>query len=170
MNKNQAKNLVNFSILMHNCLINGSIKEANMLGNDPSYIMEKWNKYIGVKPISDIGFNKEVVIDQWIKRWHVSDEQVDNMKNILMFIVRVNHKHFFLRGFDADENDLSNHIKTNSVWFLSDLIELFEEVVGPAEDINTELYNHLHPIVVKVITEWEDSKLVRRDNNLTLLL
>ena len=155
---------------MHNCLINGSIKEANMLGNDPSYIMEKWNKYIGVKPISDIVFNKEVVIDQWIKRWHVSDEQVDNMKNILMFIVRVNHKHFFLRGFDADENDPSNHIKTNSVWFLSDLIELFEEVVGPAEDINKELYNHLHPIVAEVITEWEESKLIRRDSNLTLLL
>ena len=155
---------------MHNCLINGSVKEYNFLGNDPEYIMEKWNKYIGVKPSSDITFNKEGVIGQWIKRWQVSDEQVDTMKNILTFIVRVNHKHFFIRGFEADENDPSNHIKPNSVWFLSDLIELFEEVVGPAEDINTELYNHLHPIVAKVITEWEDSKLVRRDNNLTLLL
>lgn len=155
---------------MHNCLINGSIKEANMLGNDPSYIMEKWNKYIGVKPISDIVFNKEVVIDQWIKRWHVSDEKVDNMKNILMFIIKVNNKHFFIRGFEADENDPSNHIKPNSVWFLSELVELFEDVIGPVDDINTELYNHLHPNVAKVITEWENSILVRRDSNLTLIL
>jgi hypothetical protein len=170
MIKTQAKNLVNFSILMHNCLINGSVKDYSFLGNDPSYIMEKWDKYIGVKPSSDITFNKEGVIDQWIKRWHVSDEQVDNMKNILAFIVRVNHKHFFIRGLEADENDSSNHIKPNSVWFLSELVELFEDVVGPADDINTEFYNHLHPNVAKVITEWENSTLVRRDNNLTLLL
>ena len=38
------------------------------------------------------------------------------------------------------------------------------------EDINKELYNHLHPNVAEVITDWENSKLVRRDNNLTLLL
>jgi len=169
----QAKNLVNFSILMHNCVINNNTNEATMLGYDPEYIMEKWNKYIGVIPTQNINkdnLTKLSVIDKWIKRWHVSDEQVDNMKNILMFIIKVNNKHFFLRGLEVDENDPSNHIKPNSVWFLSDLVELFEEVVGPADDINTELYNHLHPIVAKVITEWENSKLVRRDNNLTLLL
>ena len=157
---------------MHNCLINGSVKEYNFLGNDPSYIMEKWNKYIGVKPTIEntLILNNINPINKWIERWHVSDEQVESMRNILTFILKVNHKHFFIRGFEADENDPSNHIKPNSVWFLSDLIELFEEVVGPAEDINTELYNHLHPIVAEVITEWENSKLVRRDSNLTLLL
>jgi hypothetical protein len=115
---------------MHNCLINGSVKDYSFLGNDPSYIMEKWDKYIDVKPSSDITFNKEGVIDQWIKRWHVSDEQVDNMKNILMFIIKVNKKHFFIRGFEADENDPSNHIKPNSVWFLSELVELFEKIIS----------------------------------------
>ncbi len=140
------------------------------MGYDPEYIMEKWNKYIGVKPSSDIIFNKEGVINQWIKKWYVSDKQVDNMKNILEFIVRVNHKHFFIRGLEADENDSSNHIKPNSVWFLSDLIELFEEVVGPSEDINTEFYNHLHPNVLNIITEWENSKTIKRDINLILTL
>jgi hypothetical protein len=174
MIKTQAKNLVNFSILMHNCLINGSAKEPNLLGNDPSYIMEKWDKYIGVIPTKNV--NKDELdklknsLFNWIKRWRVSDEQVYNMKNILMFIINVNKKHFFIRGFEADETDPSNNIKPNSVWFLSDLIELFEDVIGPADDINKELYNHLHPIVAKVITEWENSVLVRRDNNLTLLL
>lgn len=168
MIKTQAKNLVNFSILMHNSLENG------IMGYDPEYIMEKWNKYIGVTPIQNV--NKDELaklknsLFNWIKRCRVSDEQVYNMKNMLMFIIKVNNKHFYTRGFEADENDPSNHIKPNSVWFLSDLIELFEEVVGPAEDINKELYNHLHPNVAKVITDWENSKLVRRDNNLTLLL
>ena len=168
MIKTQAKNLVNFSILMHNCITN----EPTFLGYDPEYIMEKWDKYIGVKPTIEntLILNNINPINKWIERWHVSDEQVESMRNILTFILKVNHKHFFIRGFDADENDPSNHIKPNSVWFLSDLIELFEEVVGPAEDINKELYNHLHPNVAEVITDWENSKLVRRDNNLTLLL
>jgi hypothetical protein len=168
MIKTQAKNLVNFSILMHDSLENG------IMGYDPEYIMEKWNKYIGVTPIQNVNKDELTKLKNslfyWIKRWRVSDEQVDNMKNILAFIVRVNHKHFFARGFEADENDPSNHIKPNSVWFLSELVELFEEVVGPVDDINTEFYNHLHPNVAKIITEWENSKLVRRDNNLTLLL
>lgn len=54
MIKTQAKNLVNFSILMHNSLENG------IMGYDPEYIMEKWNKYIGVTPIQNV--NKDELL------------------------------------------------------------------------------------------------------------
>ena len=165
----QAKNLVNFSILTHSMLDEG------ILGHDPSYIMEKLDKYIGVEPnkMSDEEFDKvkygHPILGIWIAKWRVKDEQIENMKSILTFIVKVNQKHFYTRGFDADQNDPSNHIRPNSVWLLSDLVELFDKVVGNANNINKHLYNNLHHNVVKVIETWMKHKNVLRDYNLELL-
>jgi hypothetical protein len=154
----QAKNLVNFSILTHSMLDEG------ILGHDPSYIMEKWDKYIGIEPnkMSDEEFDKvkydHPILGIWIAKWRVKDEQIENMKSILTFIVKVNQKHFYTRGFD-----------TNSVWLLSALVELFDKVVGNANNINRHLYNNLHHNVVKVIENWRKHKNVLRDYNLELL-
>lgn len=169
MIKTQAQNLVNFTILTHSMLDDG------ILGHDPSYIMEKWDKYIGVKPKeSDIDFSKVEfdypIIGLWVAKWRVKESELNRMKPILTLIVKVNQKHFFTRGFKADVNDPSNHIKPDSVWLLSDLVDLFEEVIGDSNDINKELYNNLHPNVVKVIDSWMKHKKVIRDYNLELLV
>ena len=56
------------------------------------------------------------------------------------------------------------------VWMPSDLVLLFEELVGSPERINKELYNHLHTNILKVLNNWLKETSIGRDYQLCLLV
>jgi hypothetical protein len=120
MNKNQIDNLIRFSFAFHK-------SHNDFIDCDPSYIKEKWDKYIGFRP-KPISYDKtlESILDpqvnQWRDKWHVNDHIYIEMKDIINFIIRANEKHFFIRSMDG-------------VWMTSDLITLFEELVGSPDRI-----------------------------------
>jgi hypothetical protein len=155
MNKNQIDNLIRFSFAFHK-------SHNDFIDCDPSYIKEKWDKYIGFRP-KPISYDKtlESILDpqvnQWRDKWHVNDHIYIEMKDIINFIIRANEKHFFIRSMDG-------------VWMTSDLITLFEELVGSPERINRELYNHLHTNLVRRLDTWKNEISIGRDYQLCLLV
>jgi hypothetical protein len=155
MNKNQIDNLIRFSLAFHK-------SHNDFIDCDPSYIKEKWDKYIGFRP-KPISYDKtlESILDpqvnQWRDKWHVNDHIYIEMKDIINFIIRTNEKHFFIRSMDG-------------VWMTSDLITLFEELVGSPERINKELYNHLHTNLVRKLDTWKNETSIGRDYQLCLLV
>ena len=152
MNKNQIDNLIRFSIAFHK-------SHNNLITCDPSYIKEKWDKYIGLrpKPIENFFWTvSNTEITKWRERWSVSDNNYDEIKGIINFIIRINERHFY------------NY--SEIIWTTSDLISLFEDLVGPVEKINKDLYNHLHPSIVKIMDAWKDDTAIGRDYQLCLLV
>ena len=155
MNKNQIDNLIRFSFAFHK-------SHNDFIDCDPSYIKEKWDKYIGFRP-KPISYDKtlESILDpqvnQWRDKWHVNDHIYIEMKDIINFIIRANEKHFFIRSMDG-------------VWMTSDLITLFEELVGSPERINRELYNHLHTNLVRRLDTWKNEISIGRDYQFCLLV
>lgn len=163
MYKNQIDNLIRFSFAFHK-------SHNDFIMCDPSYIKEKWNKYIGFgpKPI-DYDKNLEFLLDpsviKWRQNWNVNDHTYIEMKDIINFIIRVNEKHFFIRPmYSIPDGELIQ------VWTTSDLITLFEELVGSTERINKDLYNHLHTNLVKVLDTWLSETSIGRDYRLCLLV
>lgn len=166
MNKNQIDNLIRFCLAFHK-------SHNDFINCDPSYIKEKWNKYIGFRPKPiDYEKNLEFMLDpsvvQWREKWRVNDHTYIEMKDIINFIIRINEKHFFIRpmmSIDEEFIPLSPF-----VWIPSDLITLFEELVGSTERINKELYNHLHTNILKVLNIWLKETSIGRDYQLCLLV
>lgn len=165
MYKNQIDNLIRFSFLFHK-------SHNNFITCDPSYIKEKWDKCIGFRPKPiDYDKNLEFLLDpsviEWRQKWNVNDHTYIEMKDIINFIIRVNEKHFFIRPMFS--NGELTPLST-LVWTTSDLITLFEELVGYTERINKDLYNHLHPNLVKVLDTWLSETSIGRDYRLCLLV
>jgi hypothetical protein len=160
MNKNQIDNLIRFSFAFHK-------SHNDFIDCDPSYIKEKWDKYIGFRPKPiDYDKNLEFMLDpsviQWREKWHVNDHIYIEMKDIINFIIRANEKHFFIRSIGIPLSE--------RIWLTSDLITLFEELVGSPERINKELYNHLHPNLIRVLDNWLREVAIGRDYQLCLLV
>jgi hypothetical protein len=163
MEKGQIDNLIHFCFNFHKTMDN------YFVNSDPTYIIEKWNKYIGFKPNErDVELSQDPMTD-WIVKWKVDIKQYDVLKEIIDFIIKVNKKHFFPRGLEADENDPSNHIKPNMVWSVSELVELFEENIGSSESINEFEYRHTHHVIENAIQNWLSNTQIKRDYNLILL-
>lgn len=167
MDKNQIDNLIRFSFAFHK-------SHNDFINCDPSYIKEKWDKYIGFRP-KPISYDKtlESILDpqvnQWRDKWCVNDHTYIEIKDIINFIIRVNEKHFFTsRGMMNSDGELTP--LSPLVWMPSDLIALFEELVGSPERINNELYNHLHTNLVKVLDKWVSEISIGRDYQLCLLV
>jgi hypothetical protein len=160
MNKNQIDNLIRFCLAFHK-------SHNDFITCDPSYIKEKWDKYIGFRPKPiDYDKNLEFMLDpsvvQWRDKWNVNDHVYIEMKDIINFIIRSNEKHFFIRSIGIPLSE--------RIWLTSDLITLFEELVGSPERINKELYNHLHPNLIRVLDNWLREVAIGRDYQLCLLV
>ena len=160
MNKNQIDNLIRFSFAFHK-------SHNDFIDCDPSYIKEKWDKYIGFRPKPiDYDKNLEFMLDpsviQWREKWHVNDHIYIEMKDIINFIIRANEKHFFIRSIGMPLSE--------RIWLTSDLITLFEELVGSPERINKELYNHMHTNLVRKLDTWKNEISIGRDYQLCLLV
>lgn len=171
MYKNQIDNLIRFSFAFHK-------SHNDFIMCDPSYIKEKWDKYIGFRPKPiDYDKNLEFLLDpsviEWRQKWNVNDHTYIEMKDIINFIIRVNEKHFFIRPIQfqmifSEDGELTQ--LSPLVWTTSDLITLFEELVGSTERINKDLYNHLHTNLVKVLDTWLSETSIGRDYRLCLLV
>jgi hypothetical protein len=166
MNKNQIDNLIRFCLAFHK-------SHNDFINCDPYYIKEKWDKYIGFRP-KPISYDKTLEsmldpqVNQWREKWHVNDHVYIEMKDIINFIIRANEKHFFIRPMMSMDGELTP--LSPLVWLTSDLITLFEELVGSPERINKELYNHLHPKILKVLNNWLREVAIGRDYQLCLLV
>lgn len=139
MNKNQIDNLVKFCFLF-------SDGTSPLLSHDSSYILEKWDRYIGCQ----IRNNYEIddtpkILSDWIDRW--GKDNFEKIKDVLYFI-------YFLW-------DVS--------WSITNIIELFNRFFN-SEEINDSKTNGLHPLLSDYINSWLNQKEVNRDYKLNQIL
>ncbi len=138
MRKEQLLNLINLVINFH------KVAGEDLLKQSPDYILEKWSKYIGKKPIKT-SFVKNDKMLEWESRWGSSEEA----ETIIYFLSNVCYGPV-----------------TPSI-----IIEEFESCTGLSiEDINKELYRHFHELNKRFIDRWLNMEHVRRDLNLNLLI
>lgn len=136
--ENQLYNLIRFVVIFTG--------EVNRSSSD--YILEKYNKYIGFKPIKNNGAPTER-----IKIWEVSWGDSKSIKNQLHFLTSIN----------GGKN-------------LSDIIELFEKHIGPFDMINDIEMSGLHPLLEGKVVEsvFSGNKLFitkfLRDKNINNIL
>lgn len=148
MKKSQLDNFINFCYNFH-------IQTGNQfIDNDSDYILEKWNKFIGIKPVCR-EVNNNDSINKWIKKWYIAQferqkkvtvftEEWDKLKEIVDFLSHLNSKPLLT-------------ITKSEIWTLEELIELFKDKTGlNIEEINDVEYNHIHNNIKKVINEWKE--------------
>ena len=133
--------------------------DVELLNQSPSYIREKWNKYIGTKPKSVYDEISNVTISKWLKRWHVSNDEFLELKDILYLILLLNTKSLLVRYDGYPWN----------VWDLETLIDTFSSFVE-IKDINNEYYCHSHHLIKMEISKWLDKPENRRTYNLNIIL
>jgi len=148
MTKIQLDNLIHFCFLFHPSM------DCNWKMQSPDYIKEKWNKYIGID-VRNFDDDKSYLtysnID-WLKRWNVSNEDWIELKRVIRFIISLSDKPI---------------LKYRDVWKPSELIENFENQIGPVSEITQVPYNHIHYLIKKEIDRWIDDNI--REYNLSLL-
>ena len=138
MKKEQLLNLINLVINFH------KVTGEDLVKQSPDYILEKRNKYIGIKPIKT-SFTKNDKMLEWERIWGESKE----VEPIIYFLSKVCY-----RGL------------TPSI-----ITDQFESLTGLSlEDINTELYHHFHELNKRFIDRWLSMNEIRRDWNLNLLI
>lgn len=166
MDRNQINNIIGFVFNFHiQC-------DVDWEKQDPSYIKEKWNKYIGTGATSNFvegryyhlpQLLKNDKIDMWINTWKVSEKDFLEMKEIVYLLCVLNKKAIITpEGYGSSYNQLR-------VWNLESLIEEFSKFID-IEKINKEFYNHQHAIVQREIVRWLNKKENKRAYNLNLLL
>ncbi len=156
MTRSQLNNLIGFTFNFHENMGN------KVLDCDSSYLLEKWEKYIGVSTKNNISYdyfleNKtyfHLVIRRWFGKWDKNGKDWDNILPILNFINEINL---------LDPMGRFNNIMTPD-----DLIKLFNKHIGDVNEINKCEYKHLHANVVKRVDTWINK--LKREYNLTLIL
>ena len=148
MNKIQLDNLIHFCFLFHPSM------DCNWKMQSPDYIKEKWNKYIGID-VRNYDDDKSYLTYSninWLKTWNVSNEDWIELKRIIRFIISLSDKPI---------------LKYRDVWKPSELIENFENQIGPVSEITQVPYNRIHALIKIQIDRWIDDNI--RDYNLSLL-
>ena len=128
----------------------------------PSYISEKWNKYIGVKPNGLELYPSNPQTTKWLKTWNVSNEDWEELKEIVTFIQVVNMRALVLPGGNKGNRFIQ--------WSPSELLGEFERLIGDKNKINKDEYKGLHELVDREIGYWLWQTDNKRDYNLNLLV
>ena len=158
MEKSQLNNLIRFCFLFH--------KSMDMRA--PDYIKEKWNKYIGFKPNELELYPQDDETVSWLKKWNVSNEDWEELKEVINFIRVLNTKAFVVSG--------GNENRRFKQWSPSDLVEEFERLIGDKEKISNIEVLGLHFIgswpkaCEREIEYWIWQTDNKRDYNLNLLV
>lgn len=159
MNKIQLDNLIRF-----NTIFVDGISGADILNHNDEYILEKWDKYIGIYNFKDIYFDLETDLIglnisipkekvnipskmiEWKELW--GEERYKNVKNILYYIL------------------------VTKVYGLlpSVMVENFEKIVGNVDDINKYPGPRLHALVEMEIDRILKINKYKRDYELNILL
>jgi len=157
MTKDQLNNLISFSFNFHETMGN------KVLDCDSVYLLEKWEKYIGVSPKNtNISYdyfleNKtyfHLVIRRWFEKW---DKRGENWNKVLPII-----------NFINEINLLDPSGRFGDIMTPEDLIKLFNNHIGDVNNINKDEYKHLHHIVGEKVDNWVNK--LKREYNLTLIL
>lgn len=143
MKKDQLHNLIDVSLLFL------PISDSFWVKQNYDYISEKWEKYIGVYPTkNDIELSH--TISHWKKLWGVEGDKWEKIKVIIYYLDTIS--------------------ETDNGYSLTNIVEKFEEITGiNPNDINPKRYNHLHPVLEKLIVEWLEKPKNKREFNLMLL-
>ena len=132
MTKTQLENFYIFYFLY-----NGCDTTCELLMQSPDYLLEKWEKLIGITPpdtkyteLQDIKLYQE-----WHKRW-VRNGENPIPESLMMFLVKT-------------------HPKENNGYYLRfiSLVKIFEQYIGKTCNITKEDYNHIHPVLVNSIQD-----------------
>lgn len=178
MTKEQLDNLIAFCFNFHETM-------GFNIDCTGDYIIEKWDKFIGVKPFDNeslsfkelssyistykkyngciVGVDKEDIriannMIEWYIKWGT---RFDYPKEILYFILLLNRRPLVVKNGD----------KLSSInWTPSEIIELFKEKIGDVEKINKQTYNHTHQILKLEIKNWLEETSNKRDYKLNLLV
>jgi len=160
MVNSQLRNLISFCFLFH------SQSGSSLDEHSPEYLLEKYNKFLGVEfsPKKDLNVEQEMIVQyfwvfdnklsRWILNWDKNGDYFPKVKNILFFIIVLNTK-YLRRPTNSD------------VWSISDIVKEFENYIGRPEEINTEPYNHIHALIESTIDEFISKNL--REYNLLLV-
>ena len=134
-----------------------------VLDCDKDYLIEKWNKYIGVKP-KEVNITYEyflenktyfhLVIRRWFEKWDKEGKYWNELLPIINFINEINL--------------LDPLGRFNSIMTPDDLISLFTKHIGDIEEINKQEYNSLHKLINSKVENWLNK--LKREYNLTLIL
>jgi hypothetical protein len=162
MTENQLDNLICFCFNFHVTM------DSNPKDHNSQYILEKYNKYIGIIP-KDLGNKEFIDIDldrgtAWMTSyknlWKV--ENYNKVKEILHFLFVINTRPLIVRHHWNLPDGMEG-------WSPSELIGEFEKWIGDPEQINKGVYNHLHEIVNREIKDWLSEKSINRDYKLNIL-
>lgn len=183
MTKTQLDNLIHFCFNFHETM------GVNLDGCNAEYLLEKWNKYIGIKThYSNDSLNVDYLEEDMkeIRKCKCSNnhfiktlpigigqEDADRIEFLLDWSKKwsdydkVKEILYFLliinsKGFTKDPSDYC--------WTPSGLIETFREWIGNPEEINKEEYKALHHNVKREINEWLETVSVNRDYKLSSLI
>lgn len=116
-------------------LYNGCERTCNLTQQSPDYLMEKWNKLIGI-PGNKIKYPELLeseLFQEWSKIWLKGRESLIP-DNIMMFLIK-------------------SHPRENNgkyCQFLK-LCNLFQTYIGKTIDITQEEYCHIHPNLVESV-------------------
>lgn len=128
----------------------------------PIYILEKWNKYIGVKPNKLELYSSNEQTIKWLKTWNVNNEDWEELKEIVTFIQVVNMKALVVSGGNKGNKFIQ--------WSPSELLDEFERLIGDKNKISKDEYKGLHELIEKEIEYWLWQTDNKRDYNLNLLV
>lgn len=150
MNKSQLDNFIRFCFNFHRDADNP------FFGQSPDYIMEKWNKYIGIRPIKK--YPIEIVerteysffnnMEDWISIWTPDLDFIPI--EIIVFLSKLNNKSI-------------------GAWRVSSLVDAFEESTGIKISDISNSYDNLHKLLVDFMEDWINHPVILRDYNLVLL-
>lgn len=165
MDRNQINNIIGFSFNFH--------KQCDVEWEKqcPSYIKEKWNKYVGTDTTSNFIDGKYYhltqllrndKINKWIKIWKVSEKDFLELKEIVYLLCKLNTKAILVPKYELNKGKYQ-------VWDLESLIEEFSLFID-IENVNKEFYNHQHAIVQREIVKWLNQTENKRSYNLNLIL
>ena len=132
----QIKNLFIFYFLY-----NGCDSTCSLTNQSPDYLMEKWDKLIGI-PGNQIRYPELIeseLYQEWEKIW-LRGKQNPIPENIMMFLIKTHHR--------ENGGRYCRFIK---------VCNLFQTYVGKTYEIKKEEYNHIHPIFIDGI-----EKIIKR--------
>ena len=155
MGKSQLDNLINFAFVFHRQMDN------NWIDCDPDYILEKWNKIIGTKSDKLIFISEDYPIKNWKKRWNVTEEKYEEVKQIISFIRQLNLK-------PINNKDENTEFSPNKNWRPDDLVKIYEHNIGDPNLISKDNYDHIHELVKRAIGVYKHKYL--REYNIILLV
>lgn len=130
------------------------------INQHPDYIKEKWNKYIGFTPNKLELYPQDDKTVNWLKKWNVSNEDWEELKEVVNFIRVINTKSFVVSP---------GHGRYKQ-WSPTELVEEFEKLIGDKVKIYNLEVSELHALVEKEIEYWIWQTDNKRDYNLNLLV